>query len=121
MKGFFKLLLASSIIAMTGCTTMTSTPAGAEAITITKNPVSSNCKWKGNVSVSDEAKMMDTHSFLKSDEYNRLKKQAMQLGANTIQLSPSSGMAVEKHWVAKSKHRERGTHRYTGKAYWCPN
>ena len=124
MKKLFNILLSSSIlVTVVGCATITPTQPGAGKVTITKGPISSNCKWQGKVSVTNEARSMNTpyqHTSSKSAEFNILRNQAMQLGANTVLLSPSSGMVETKHWAAKTQHAAEGTHVYAGDAYWCP-
>lgn len=115
------ILVAAGVIS--GCTTMASHPSDAGRVNITEGPISKNCKLKGHVSESDSAHDMSTpsqHSSLKAEEFDSLKHQALKLGANTVLLSPSSGMSDKKHWAAKSQHSERATHVYSGSAYWCP-
>ncbi|OGT37679.1 MAG: hypothetical protein A3F11_11250 [Gammaproteobacteria bacterium RIFCSPHIGHO2_12_FULL_37_14] len=124
MKKLFNILLSSSIlVTVVGCATITPTQPGTGKVTITKGPISSSCKWRGKVSVTDEARSMDTpyqHTSLKSNEFNRLRNQAMQLGANTVLLLPSSAMIEKKHWAAKTQHTAEATHVFSGNAYWCP-
>lgn len=120
---FFICLLTLSILtAFVGSVFATTKLSGTEKVIITSDPVSRNCQWKGKVSVVDESRSMrpDQHSTLKEDEFNRLKKQARQLGANTIVLSPSSGMTDKKHWAGKDRHNTAASHIYTGNAYRCP-
>lgn len=120
---FFNSLMISSILTMlVGCASVTPTLSGAENVTITSDPVSRNCQWRGKVSAVNGSRSMGggQHSSLKEDEFNRLRNQAFQLGANTVVLSPSSGMTDNKHWAAKATHKTTASHIYAGNAYRCP-
>ena len=117
----FNLLLSSFIlVTMVGCASITPTSPGAESVKITRGPISNNCSLKGNVEATNVMSGEYQHSQLVEDEYNRLRNQAAQLGANTVLLIPSSGMADKKHLVGKTTHAETARHVYSGKAYWCP-
>lgn len=100
---------------MTGCASITS-QSGSEKVTITSGPIATYCKYKGKVSLTSDLSGMSHHSHY----YDELKNQAMNLGANTILLSSSSGMTDKKHWMAKTLHSEKAVHNYSGVAYWCP-
>lgn len=121
---FFNTLLIAAILGiLAGCASVTPLQPGAENVVITKDPISKNCKWLGKVSISDESRSMSTpyqHTSLKADEFNILKNQARQLGANMVLLSSSSGMINKKHWHSKQYHAEKGTHVFAGDAYRCP-
>lgn len=119
-SGFMVLVVASVI---SGCTSMSPHPTNVGKVSIIEGPISKNCKLKGLVSQADSARDMSTpsqHSSLKAEEFDSLKHQALKLGANTVLLSPSSGMTDKKHWSTKSQHSEKATHVYSGSAYWCP-
>lgn len=119
---FIWLIIPSILITLVGCTSITPTLPDAENVTITSVPVSKNCQWLGKVSAVNGSRSMrpDQHSALKEDEFNRLRNQARQLGANTVVLSPSSGMTDKKHWATKTEHKNVASHVYTGNAYRCP-
>lgn len=116
----FLIIVISSVIS--GCALTSSTKSGAGNIKITKGPISSSCKLKGQVSVASDVSNMSAsrHSQLLDEQYSDLRSQAQQLGANTVLLSSSSGMTDKKHWATKTTHKEEAVHDYTGKAYWCP-
>lgn len=119
-NGLIILVVAGFI---SGCASMTPHSDGASKVIITEGSISKNCKLKGHVSETDSSRNMSTpsqHSNLKEEEFHNLKHQALKLGANTVLLSPSSGMTDKKHRIAKSQHSETATHVYTGDAYWCP-
>lgn len=109
---------------LSGCASMAPHNDGSVRVSIiTEGAISKNCKLKGRVSDTDTARDMSTpaqHSNLKADEFHNLKHQALKLGANTILLSPASGMSDQKNWVTKNQHSEIATHIYSGNAYWCP-
>jgi hypothetical protein len=108
--------------AVSGCASTTSAQSGTDNVKITKGPISSSCKLKGQVSVTSDVSSMSTsrHSQVLGDQYGNLRGQARKLGANTVLLSPSSGMTDKKHWATKTTHSEEAAHDYAGKAYWCP-
>jgi hypothetical protein len=115
------ILVVAGVIS--GCTSMTSHPSDAGKVSIIEGSISKNCKLKGHVSQADSARDMSTpsqHSSLKAEEFDSLKHQALKLGANTVLLSPSSGMTDKKHWSTKTQHSEKASHVYSGSAYWCP-
>ena len=113
------IVLISSVIS--GCAS-TSSNEGAGNVRITKGPISSSCKLKGQVAVSSEVSDMSAshHSQLLADQYNNLRSQAQKLGANTVLLSSTSGMTDQKHWATKTTHSAEAAHQYSGNAYWCP-
>ena len=117
---FFLIIAISSVIS--GCASTTSAQSDAGKVNITKGPISNSCKLKGQVSVASDVSNMSAsrHSQLLDNQYNDLRNQAQQLGANTVLLSSSSGMADKKHWATKTTHKEEAAHVYSGNAYWCP-
>lgn len=120
INGLLVLAIASVVA---GCATVKPAQSGAEKVIVTEGPLAKHCKLKGQVSVNDVAHPMNTpsqHMQLKSEEFDSLRAQAQELGANTVLLSASSGMFDKKHWSSKSTHSTQATHVFTGKAYWCP-
>jgi Domain of unknown function (DUF4156) len=115
------LIILAVVGVISGCA---STPLHSDNVTIKeKGPISKKCTLKGPVSAADSSRNMSTpsqHSSLKTEEFDDLKHQALNLGANTVLLSTSSGMSDMKHRAAKSQHSEIATHVYSGDAYWCP-
>lgn len=118
------LIIASFIMgAVAGCASVKPAAPGAENIAVTKEPISKHCSLKGRVSTTNGNANMSTpyqHSTLLEDEYNRLRTQAQQMGANTVLLSSAPVMVDKKHWASKSRHQEQASHVVSGKAYWCP-
>ena len=120
IKGLIILGISSFI---TGCASTASIQSGSSGVNITKGPISKNCKLMGQVSVADSVSNMSTpshHKNLLDEEYDQLRSQARQMGANTVLLSPSSGMTDKKHWATKTTHKEAAAHTYSGNAYSCP-
>ena len=113
------IVLISSVIS--GCASTPSTESAGNVI-ITKGPISNSCKLKGQVAVSSDVSNMSAshHSQLLAEQYSNLRRQARQLGANTVLISSSSGMTDKKHWATKTTHKEEAAHAYSGNAYWCP-
>lgn len=122
---YCNLIIASFIMgAVTGCASVKPATSGAGNIAVTKGPISKHCSLKGQVSTTNGNANMSTpyqHSTLLEDEYNRLRAQAQQMGANTVLLSSGDVMVDKKHWASKSRHQEQASHVVTGKAYWCPS
>ena len=118
--GLMALLITGLI---SGCTSMGSANSKVNDVKITKGSISKNCKMKGHVAVTDQTHNMSTpsqHSSLKEKEFYQLREQAVKLGANTVRLSPSSGISANKHWATKTQHSKKATHNFAGDAYWCP-
>jgi len=127
---------------ITGCATMPSVPPSSEQVVIKKYSIPKNCQLRGKVSYTQEMQSMNTDS--QAAQYDRLKIQAAQLGANTVLLSPDAaaseqkhyhgknkheisqglssppGMGEQKHYHGKNLHKITGLHYLSGNAYWCP-
>lgn len=121
---YCNLIIATFLMgAVAGCATVKSAAPGADNVVVTKGPISKHCSLKGQVSTTNGMASMNTpyqHSTLLEEEYNRLRTQAHQMGANTVLLSSASVMTEKKHWAYKAQHHEHATHVVTGNAYWCP-
>jgi hypothetical protein len=116
------LLTSLTLTNLAGCASTNAAQPSVERVKITKEAVSNNCILKGKVSTFNGLQSMrpDQHSALQDAEFNRLRNQASQLGANTVVLSPSSGMTNKKHWASKVEHKTTASHIFAGNAYWCP-
>lgn len=139
------LILITCGILMTGCSSsssVTTMPAGSEQVVIKKDSIPKNCQFRGKVSSAQEMQSMNADS--EAAQYDRLKNQAAQLGANTVLLSPPGavseqkhhhgknthefsqtpslpqGMSEQKHYHGKNYHKVTGLHYLSGNAYWCP-
>ena len=146
MKNYIYLnnlfILITFGILMTGCSSMATMSPSSERVVIKKDSIPKNCQWKGKVSYSQEMQPMNVDS--EAAQYDGLKDQAAQLGANTVLLSPSGavseqkhyhgknthkisqelsspqGMSEQKHYHGKNYHKVTGLHYLSGNAYWCP-
>ena len=119
INGLFIIGISGFIAA---CASTASIQPGSSGVKITRVPISKNCKLMGQVSVAHDVSNMSAsrHSYLLKAEYNELRGQAQKIGANTVLLSPQSGMTDKKHWATKTTHKAEAAHDYSGNAYSCP-
>lgn len=120
----FNVISASALMALAGCTSISTLNSGAEHIKIVTGGIPKNCNLRGKVSINETEIYGPSHKTVQIGQLNKLKSQAIKLGANLIKITNHQTKYYEhpEYIIEEGKIQwELDAHGISGLAYHCPS
>lgn len=123
-RKIFNVISASVLMSLTGCTSISILNSGAEHVKIVAGGIPKNCNLRGKVSINETEIYGPSHKTVQIGQLNKLKSQAVRLGANLIKITNHQTKYYEhpEYIIVEAKIQwELDAHGISGLAYHCPS